>query len=114
MSALVEKMRRAREQRVEVGGFTFTVRRPTDVEMLTKRARLAQQDVGALMDCVVGWSGVQQMHLIPGGDGAPVEFDAGVCAEWLSDRPDLLNPLAVAVLDAYQAHQKSLADAKKN
>lgn len=30
--ALVDKLRRAREFQVETGGFTFTLRRPTDVE----------------------------------------------------------------------------------
>lgn len=114
MSALIEKLRRAREQAIQVGGYTFTVRRPTDLEMLTLRERLVERDIACLLPFVVGWSGVNEIDLVPGGDPVPAPFDAALCGEWLADRPDLLNPLTVAILDAYKAHAQELDDAKKN
>lgn len=110
MSALVDKLRRAREERVEAGGFTFTVRRPTDIEMLEMRGG---GSVSRLLRFVVGWDGVKESDLIPGGDPHPLPFDAEACAEWLSDRPDLLNPLAARIMERYQEHAEKLADAAK-
>ena len=57
MSALIDKMRRAREQRVTAGNHTFVIRRPTDLEMLR-----FQQDRSPekLMSFVVGWDGVTE------------------------------------------------------
>lgn len=108
--SLVEKLRKAREKQVEVGGFTFTVRRPTDVEMM----RLQGRDVEALIGFVVGWDGVREMDVLASGDGSVLPFDAVVAREWLSDRPDLLTPLVDAVIDGYKAHAQGLGDAAKN
>jgi hypothetical protein len=54
------------------------------------------------------------LDLYPGGDGAPVGFDADACAEWLSDRVDLLGPIAQAAVDAYDAHRQRIEDDAKN
>lgn len=108
MSALADKIRRARETRVEVADFTFIVRRPTPVEMM---------DLGRdrnFTRCVVGWDKVREMDLIPGGDPHPLTFDAEACTEWLNDRPDLLSPVVEAVIGAYQSHVASLESAAKN
>lgn len=109
--SLAEKLRKAREKQVEVGGFTFTVRRPTDVEAIRLRQGVELSD---LLGFVVGWHGVRELDLIPGGDPHPLPFDAEVAREWLADRPDLLNPLIDAVIDTYRAHVKALEDAAKN
>lgn len=111
--SLVEKIRKAREKTVEVGGFRFTVRRPTDLEMMGLSERLRARDMGALLGYVVGWEGVKALDIIPGGEPHPLAFDAEVCAEWLADRPDLLDAVAQTVLETYQAHVEALADAKK-
>jgi hypothetical protein len=44
----------------------------------------------------------------------PRQIDTEACAEWLSDRVDLLGPIAQAAVDAYDAHRLSLEDASKN
>lgn len=110
MSVLAEKIRKAREKAVEVGGFSFTIRRPTDVDMVdfsgTKRAE-------NLLKFVVGWDGVKEIDLFEGGEGHPAKFDSEACQEWLMDRPDLFTPVINAVLEAYQSHKQSLADAEK-
>lgn len=109
MSALLDKMRRAREQRVDVGGFSFTIRRPTPTDMLEARAQ-----GGDFARFVVGWSGVREIDLFEGGDPHPLEFDADACREWLRDRPDLFEPVIGKILDAFSAHMKALEAAEKN
>lgn len=112
MSALADKLRRAREEIVEVGGFAFTVRRPTDIEMMELRGASGNA-ARRLLPFVVGWSGVREVDLIPGGDPHPLDFDADACAEWLSDRPDLLDPLAARLMERYKEHAQALVDAAK-
>ena len=85
---LADKLRRAREFPVEVGGYTFTVRRPTDLEMFELKGS------------------VSAGRLLP--------FDADACAEWLADRPDLLGPIVSALLDRYAQHTEALGVAAKN
>lgn len=110
--SLADKIRKARETTFPVGGFTFTVRRPTDVEMLRLRADGLTLD--SLIGFVVGWSGVKQIDLIPGGDPVPAEFDTETAREWLSDRPDLLTPLVDEILALYRKHVDALGVAEKN
>lgn len=108
MSALLEKMRRARETRVEVADFAFIVRRPTPVEMA---------DMSRTRDftsAVVGWEKVREMDIVPGGDPHPLTFDADACAEWLRDRPDLYGPVIDRVMEAFKAHVAALEEAQKN
>lgn len=107
---LVERMRKARETRVQSGGVTFIVRRPTDLDMM----ELGRQvDARRLVPFVVGWEGVTEGHLINGGDPHPLPFDAEACAEWLADRPDLLAPLVEIILSSYSEHAERIAAEKK-
>lgn len=108
-AALVEKIRRAREERVEVGGFGFTVRRPTDLEMMELRGG----SIARLLPYVVGWDGVKEVDLLPGGDPHPLPFAAAACAEWLADRPDLLEPLVDRIVALYARHSSALAETRK-
>lgn len=111
MSALAEKIRKAREIREEVGGHIFVLSRPTDLDMLELRGQMGPRQ---LLRFVVGWEKVTSLDMFPGGDGAPVPFEPEACAEWLADRPDLVGPLVERVLGAYSEHVKQLADLKKN
>lgn len=109
--SLVQKIRKARESRVEVGGYGFQIRRPTALEMMEINGKARGR---AYLGFIIGWDGVTQLDVIPGGDPHPLEFDADVCAEWLTDRLDLLAPLTDAIDSAYAAHEARLEDAKKN
>ena len=109
--ALIDKLRKAREQNVAVSGYIFTVRRPTDIEAMSLRGASGIAD---LLLFVVGWDGVKEIDLIPGGVAVPVDFDADLAAEWLADRPDLLQPLVEAIMDAYRAHVAALEEVAKN
>lgn len=109
--SLAAKIRKARESAVEVGGYTFTVRRPTDIEMLDLQG---EGSVARLLPFVVGWAGVKELDLVPGGDPHPLPFDGAACAEWLADRPDLLGPLVSEIVASYGRHAAALDTAAKN
>ncbi len=112
MSALLEKLKKSRETHVEAGGFTFTVRRPTDLEVVEMRGKpLTQGDIMARY--VTGWSGVREMDIIPGGDGVAVPFETALFLDWAADQPDLWAPLTEAILKAYDDPQKRQDDALK-
>lgn len=111
MSALSAKIRKAREIRVEVADFVFTVLRPTFLE---QQEKLREAPARAIPQFVIAWEGVKQSDLFPSGDPIPVEFDADACAEWLADRPDLLAKLADAMLTGIEARAKQLEDALGN
>lgn len=114
MSALIEKIRRARESQVEVGGLEFTVRRPTDLEMLamTTGPVITQGDI--MTKFVVGWGKVKELDLFSGGTGELVPFSQELFAEFIADRPDLWTPLSNAVVDKYKAHEKAKEETAKN
>jgi hypothetical protein len=109
--SLVEKIRKARETKVEAGGFTFVIRRPTALEMAEMPAISRGR---AIVPFVIGWEGVREIDVIPGGDPHPLAFSADVCAEWLGDRLDLLSPLATAVFDSFTAYQSRIEGEKKS
>ena len=55
------------------------------------------------VNLVIGWEKVREIDVISSGDPHPLKFDADVCREWLSDRPDLLVPLVDKIVALYQA-----------
>lgn len=109
--SLAEKLRKAREVKVEAAGFTFTIRRPTALEMIELQKQSAAR---AVLPFVVGWEGVSELSMFDGGTPHPLPFDATVCAEWLTDRLDILGEIVKAVFKAYEDHQLKLAEAAKN
>lgn len=113
--SLVEKLRKARESTVPIGGHRFTIRRPTELEMIELQ-HAGRAKGRAVLPFVIGWDdSVSSLALgLPGGDANPVAYDAAIAAEWLTDRLDLLQPLSDAVLEAYRAHEARQEDAKKN
>lgn len=111
--ALIEKLRKGREFKLAVGGFTFLLRRPTDVEAVElHRSGGSPAEVAQRFVC--GWEGVKEDDLVGGGGMDPVAFDLAMWKEWVADRPDFWAPIADAVLKAYQAHAESLETVTKN
>ncbi len=111
MATLVEKMRTAREKTVAIGGFSFTVRRPSELEMIEMNGAPMGR---AALPHIVGWSGVKQSDILPNGDPEPQPYDAEIAAEWLTDRVDLLAPLAKAVTESFIEHAAKREAAEKN
>lgn len=112
MSSLIERIRRARETVVEASGFEFTVRRPTDLEMLELQGSNPKQG-DLLTRFVIGWGKVKELDIVPGGTDAPVPFEAALFAEWIADRPDLWNPITESIVTSYRAHKERLAESAK-
>lgn len=108
--SLIDKLRKAREKKVEAGGVTFIVRRPTDLDMMEMAGKV---DARRLIPFVIGWEGVTEGHLVNGGDPHPLPFDKDACAEWLADRPDLLAPVVERIIGLYSEHAERLAEEKK-
>lgn len=110
MSALADKIRRARESKVEAGGHSFTIRRPTDAETMLL-AGVGVLDV--VCRYTVGWD-LKEIDIDSGGTDVAVEFDADAFREWVADQPDTLSALAEAIVQAYQAHAAKRGAAEKN
>ena len=108
--SLLDKIRKARETGVEADGRKFTIRRPTDEEAM-------QFGKSGLLEIVkkfvIGWELVE-LDLIPGGGPEKVPFDPELFAEWVSDQPEVWEPLGTAILNAYKAHTDKRDAAVKN
>lgn len=110
--SIIERIRRARQSTVTAGGFEFTVTRPTDMDMLEIDGKVTQAML--LSRFVVGWSGVKELDIVPGGMPEPVEFSKELFSEWVADRPDLWNPLSEAIISGYRTHEQALDEKTKN
>lgn len=132
MSILLEKMRAARRRVVEIDGHHYTISRPTPMEAMEwfgvtdegghdwlKKVNFAlkapewrQAAWYAVAHFVVDWD-LTEIDLVPGGTPAAVPFDTALLNEWLLDRPDVLNQLAMFVLQAWIDYNDQQADAEK-
>lgn len=108
-----EKIRKAREFRLPLdGGPTLIVRRPSDLQLLKYRnGYIPPED---LHKFVVGWEGMKDCDLFPGGGGEPAVFDQEACAEWLQDHVDHIVALAAAIQENVNARVTQLEAAEKN
>ena len=114
MSELIERLKRARERSVEINKIKFTVRRPTDMEIVEMReqaSNMPQSEV--LKRFVVDWSGVKESDLVPGGTGVNVPFDSDLFMEWVVDQPKVWSPLSDAITEEYEKHVKALEKSEK-
>lgn len=107
---LLERMQKARERDVTVDGRRYTIRRPTDADAIAMTSRAPLDFARAF---VVAWD-VREMDLVPGGTDAPAPFSPELWRAYVDDRPQLWEPLAVAVLDEYRRHVKERGDDEKN
>jgi hypothetical protein len=114
MNNLIDKMRKARESSVKVAGYTFTIRRPTDMDALGMTFTSQQDAIRGIMRYIIGWGGVTELDLVPGGTKEPVPFDSDLFEDWVQDRPDLWQALTEGVRAAYQAHTDKLEASAKN
>ena len=110
--ALIKAMRKARESTVDVEGFRFFIRRPTDWEAVSAFTNGTVFD--ALTDYVIGWENVKESDIHRGTTDDPAEFSRELWREWAADRTDFWKPIYKAVQDAYVAHQKKQKDLAKN
>ena len=108
---LAETLKKQREAIVEAGGFRFTVRRPTALELTEARG---PDFLRRALRWVVGWEGVTTLAMgLPGGDGHPVAFTPALAEEWLADRDDIAVALVNDAMERYEAHAAKIDAAKK-
>ena len=112
--SLIERIRAARQQRVESGDMTFTVRRPNDLEWSSMKSSgsISHSD---LLQCVCGWGEVTEIDLgIAGGTGEKVPFDHAIYMEWIADHPEHWEKISNAVIDSYKKHDEEVSERVKN
>lgn len=114
-ASLIEKMRAARESWAEVGGKSYKVRRPTDLEMMRAREG-SNVPIGLemLTKVVVGWKGVTEADLVPSGASDEVEFSPELWAEYVADRTEIWQPITEKLLELTEQHQKRQESELKN
>lgn len=110
MSALADKLRRARESVIEAGGHQFTIRRPTDMEAVQMGEQTA---LDILCRHTVGWT-LKEIDLVPGGTPVDAAFDAEAFREWVQDQPTVFAALMEGIKGAYAAHAQKREAAAKN
>lgn len=112
MSALGDKLRRAREFKVEVDGMLLVCRRPSEAEF----ARLQRDEASGLdiaAEFVIGWEAVTEADLVPSGGSDPVGFDVDTWREVLGDRHalwqagELIRNRFLEYFDAREARAKN-------
>lgn len=101
--SLIEKLRKSRETLVPAGGYEFTIRRPTDLEVHEYR-NLSLKFSELLKNFVVNWN-LTELDIVPGGTGVAVVFSSELFMEWVADRDDLWDVLVKAILESYETHR---------
>ena len=107
---LVDKLRKAREFSVDAGGHKFTLRRPTDADVVEMTDAKA---VDYVRRFVIGWD-LKELDIIPGGGPEVPPFDSETWRAWIDDHGELWVPLATALLDAYRENSAKRETAEKN
>lgn len=109
----IARLRAGRNTTVPSAGRTFTVRRPTDLEMHEMAGKIDQRAL--LAKFVVGWGEMSEIDLgIPGGGPEIVPFDPALWEEWISDHPEHWQDITMAVIDGYRAHKSATEESAKN
>ena len=102
------RFQKGRESMIVAGRYSFTVRRPTQLEVVRLMADGGNVSIETACRHVVGWGGVQESDLLPGGDPEPVEFDGDLFAAWIADQPDLWGVIVKGVVDAVRQHEEAV------
>jgi hypothetical protein len=136
MSALLEKLRRARQSTIVIGDHSFVIERPTpmaamdwlqsdgdsisadgikqffEVHFSLKNdvwRRVAQY---AIENFVVGWN-LKEIDIIPGGTPIEAPFQSELFLVWVADYPAIVTKLAYEILNAYLTFVMQSGDDEK-
>lgn len=130
--ALIDQLKKSRQQLVTVEGKTFTIRRPTPMEALDWIGNVDSETtsswfqehftLGSKTWRDAAWQAVerfvddwqlQEIDIVPGGTGAPVPFDVDLLKDWLQDYPGILNGLAVNVFQLWLSYLQAREEEQK-
>lgn len=118
MADLSAKILAARRRWVEAGGYGFEIQRPTEYDLAELRARRPKDKILGMVELVkahvVGWRGIKESDLVPGGSEDAPAFGAELFAAFIEDRPKLWAPLAQAIWDSVQEHERELEKLRGN
>lgn len=118
MADLTAKVIAARRRWVDLAGFGFEIQRPTDYDLAHIRARKLPDGVQVAVEMVkahvVGWRGIKEADLVPGGGSDTPAFDARLWAAFIEDRPDLWAPLSEAIWAAVNERERELEALRGN
>lgn len=79
-----------------IGRFTFTIRRPTEMELIRLRSgesRSIELNLDIVQSHVIGWAGVLESDIVADGASDAVPFDPDLYRIWIEEHPDLWAPL---------------------
>jgi hypothetical protein len=111
-NTLLAQIKKARESKLTIGDYSFTIRRPTDYEAaIIFQTGKTEFEIAA--DYVCGWEGVKESDLLPSGGSTPVDFNASIWREWCADRPEFWAEIFDAVVAAWKSHRGEVDDAGK-
>ena len=113
MATLAEKIRESRKIEVVVDDVTFNCIRPS-VDDFYAAVQKSSRDVQICKSYVIGWSGMKESQLIPGGSDEEVAFDANLWAEAVADCPHFYTPLAKNIFKAVTDFISARAKQEKN
>lgn len=106
-----------REERVEVAGRTFTLRRLGDLAVARLREKCARDGsafvVELVRQTVIGWE-MDEAGLYAGGGDSPVEFSTDLFMTWVEDQPETFSGLADKALDQLTARRAAREASAKN
>lgn len=115
VDSIVDKIRKARQSLVEIGGHKLTITRPTaaDIDARPGRDKTTREHLQYWCQFVVGWD-LTEIDLLPGGAPDPVPFSRDALIEWIADREDDWSPLISSIRDAYLRFQERKEAESKN
>lgn len=111
---LIDRIRKARQSQVKSGERTFTIRRPTNFEMMELRESGAVKQSEIVSRFVVDWGDITEQDLVPGGTADKVPFSQELFAEWVADHPEHWKDITEAIVAAYSEHERKFEDLTKN
>lgn len=106
---LQSQLLKARESKVSIGRMSFTIRRPTEMQLIRmRRPDSSSIDINlkTIQTHVVGWDGVLESDIVNGGANDPVPFDVDLYSAWIEDRPEVWVPLIEAFGNAIASQDK--------
>ena len=107
--SLEQRVLEAREAWIEVGGFEFRVRRPTDLQ-LSEWQHLPNEQF--LQKLVINWK-VPEHQVVAGGGGEVAAFTSRLFTEWVGDRMEIAEGIINRVMEMLAAHSAAREEQRK-
>jgi len=113
MSALSNRMKKARQSPFEIGGYTFIILRPTVYEMVRYKEE-GGTPYKLADECVVDWKGVHECDIIEGGAAEEIPFDRDTWSSWLQEKGEWWAPIGLRVIQVFNEYVERTEAATKN